>query len=187
MTLALVGGEWSAWRSSHFTPGKRAPSTHCIGGWVGPGANLDYMKKRKFLTLPGLEFWTLGHPAHSQSLYQLSYPSFIQRVYDLKLVSLHNKRFNVLGYARRLNFGKVHVSMQSVACNSFTLIRVLICIILFSIHIWTGPLGFEHRFIFMYTLLVFVHNHKHILTCNPLQLYNSYMVTSKRLDASHRI
>jgi hypothetical protein len=33
--------------------GERAPSTHRIRGWVGPG--LDKVEKRKFLTLPGLE------------------------------------------------------------------------------------------------------------------------------------
>jgi hypothetical protein len=38
---------------------------------VGPGAGLDYVEKRKFLTLPGLELQPLGHPAHSQTLYRL--------------------------------------------------------------------------------------------------------------------
>jgi hypothetical protein len=33
---ALVGGEWLASRSGHFTPGEIAPGTHWIGGWVGP-------------------------------------------------------------------------------------------------------------------------------------------------------
>jgi hypothetical protein len=55
LTLALVGGEWSASRSSRFTPGDRYPSTHCIGGWMGPRTGLDDVEKRKFLTLPGLE------------------------------------------------------------------------------------------------------------------------------------
>jgi hypothetical protein len=55
MTSALVGGEWSASRPGRFTPGERAPVTHCIGGWVGPRTGLDDMEKRKFSTLPGLE------------------------------------------------------------------------------------------------------------------------------------
>jgi hypothetical protein len=38
-----------------FTPGERARGTHWIGSWVGPRAGLD-VEKRKFLTLPGLEF-----------------------------------------------------------------------------------------------------------------------------------
>jgi hypothetical protein len=45
LTLAVVGGEWSASRLSPFTPGERAPSTHWIGGWVGPRTDLDDMEK----------------------------------------------------------------------------------------------------------------------------------------------
>jgi hypothetical protein len=47
LTLALVGGEWSA-----SYPGR---SPLWIGGWVGPTARLDDMEKRIFLTLLGLE------------------------------------------------------------------------------------------------------------------------------------
>jgi hypothetical protein len=57
-----------------FTPEERAPGTHSTGGWMGPSAGLDYVEKRKFLTLPGLEFRPLRRPARSQSLYRLSYP-----------------------------------------------------------------------------------------------------------------
>jgi hypothetical protein len=71
LTSALAGGEWSALRPGRFTPGERAPDTHWIGGWVGPRAGLDDVEKRKFLTLPGLEFRPLG----SQSLYQLRNPN----------------------------------------------------------------------------------------------------------------
>jgi hypothetical protein len=53
--MALVGGEWSASRPCRFIPGETAPGTHWIGGWVGPRAGLDYVEKRKFLTLLGLE------------------------------------------------------------------------------------------------------------------------------------
>jgi hypothetical protein len=35
---------------------------------VGPRTGLDEVEKRKFLTLPGLEFRTLGRPARSHSL-----------------------------------------------------------------------------------------------------------------------
>jgi hypothetical protein len=55
LSQALVGGEWSASRSGRFTPGERASGTLWIGIWVGPRARLDDVKKRKFLTLPGLE------------------------------------------------------------------------------------------------------------------------------------
>jgi hypothetical protein len=34
LTLALVGGEWSASHPGCITPGERAPGTHWIGGWV---------------------------------------------------------------------------------------------------------------------------------------------------------
>jgi hypothetical protein len=33
----------------HFMPGK-IPSTHWIGGWVGPTASLDVLEKRKAFT-----------------------------------------------------------------------------------------------------------------------------------------
>jgi hypothetical protein len=46
-TSALDGGEWSASRLGRFTPRKRAPSAHRIGGWVGPRAVLDAVVKRK--------------------------------------------------------------------------------------------------------------------------------------------
>jgi hypothetical protein len=57
-----------------FTLGERALGTHWVGGWLEPRAALDDMDKRKFLTLPGLEFRHLGPPGRSQSLYRLSYP-----------------------------------------------------------------------------------------------------------------
>jgi hypothetical protein len=47
LTSALDGGEWSALRPGRFTPRKRAPRTHWIGGWVGPRAVLDAVVKRK--------------------------------------------------------------------------------------------------------------------------------------------
>jgi hypothetical protein len=73
LTLALVGGEWSASRPGRFTPRESAPGTHLIEGWVDPRAGLDDVQKRKFLTLPGLELRPLRRPASSQSLYRLRY------------------------------------------------------------------------------------------------------------------
>jgi hypothetical protein len=49
-TSALVEREWLASR-----PGRFAPGTHWIGGWVALRAGPDDMGKRKFLALPGLE------------------------------------------------------------------------------------------------------------------------------------
>jgi hypothetical protein len=68
LTSALVGGEWSASRPDRYNPGRKAPGTHWIGGWVDLTVGLDDMKKRKFLHLPGLELRPLGRRAHSQSL-----------------------------------------------------------------------------------------------------------------------
>jgi hypothetical protein len=55
-------------------PRGKSPRYHWIGGWVDPRAGLDDVKKRKFLTLPGLELLTLSRPARSQSLFRLRYP-----------------------------------------------------------------------------------------------------------------
>jgi hypothetical protein len=52
---------------------ERTPGTHWIGGRVDIRADLDDVKKRKFLILPGLELRTLGCPARSQSLYRKRY------------------------------------------------------------------------------------------------------------------
>jgi hypothetical protein len=53
-------------------PRGRSPSTHWIGGWVGPRADLYDLAKIKFLTLSALELRHLGRPARSQSLYRQS-------------------------------------------------------------------------------------------------------------------
>jgi hypothetical protein len=68
LTSTLVGNEWSASRPGYFTP-----RTLRIGGCMGPRADLVYVEKRKFLTLPGLELRPLCRSASSQSLYRLSY------------------------------------------------------------------------------------------------------------------
>jgi hypothetical protein len=39
--LALVGGEWLAWRLGRFIPGKELSCTNWMLGWVGPRAGLD--------------------------------------------------------------------------------------------------------------------------------------------------
>jgi hypothetical protein len=59
-------GMWSA--SRHGRPYPRE-STHCTGGWVGPGAGLDRCGKSR---PTGIRFPDL--PARSESLYRLSYP-----------------------------------------------------------------------------------------------------------------
>jgi hypothetical protein len=45
-----LGTRWRwvvSFTPGHFTPRERAPSTHWIGGWVGPGAVLDMVLERK--------------------------------------------------------------------------------------------------------------------------------------------
>jgi hypothetical protein len=44
LTLAL---QWSDSRPNRLTPGENAPSTHWVGGWLGPRAGLDAVEKRK--------------------------------------------------------------------------------------------------------------------------------------------
>jgi hypothetical protein len=74
LTLALVGGDWSASRPGRFALVERAPGTHWIGGWMDPRTSLDDVEKKKILTLPGLKLWSLGRPACSQS-YMIGMPS----------------------------------------------------------------------------------------------------------------
>jgi len=54
-------------------PGKEPPSTHRIGGWVGPRAGLDAVEKIKF-PIPRRLIEPPNHnrPARSQSLYRLN-------------------------------------------------------------------------------------------------------------------
>jgi len=54
LTSAFDGGEWSVSGPGHFTPRERAPSTHCIGSWMGPRAVLDMVVKNS-QPLPGIE------------------------------------------------------------------------------------------------------------------------------------
>jgi hypothetical protein len=70
-TSALVGGEWSAFRSGFFIPGEISPDTHRLGGWVDPRAGLDDMEKWKILRPTGTRTPT---SVCSQSLYWLHYP-----------------------------------------------------------------------------------------------------------------
>jgi hypothetical protein len=68
LTSALEGGEWSASGPSRVLP----PSTHCIGGWVGPRASLDAEVRGKILCLSRGS--NPSRPVRSQTLHWLSYP-----------------------------------------------------------------------------------------------------------------
>jgi hypothetical protein len=52
LTSALDGSESSSSRPGRFTPMGRVPSTHWIGGQVGPRAVLDAVMKRKISSSP---------------------------------------------------------------------------------------------------------------------------------------
>jgi hypothetical protein len=54
-----------------FTPGERAPGTHCTGGWVGPRAGLAAEDREKILYLCRRS--NPGRPVRSQTLYWLNY------------------------------------------------------------------------------------------------------------------
>jgi hypothetical protein len=68
----LDGSEWSASRPGRFSPEEIAPSAHCIRGWVDSRASLDAVENRK--NFCPLRESNPNRPAHSPSLYQLSYP-----------------------------------------------------------------------------------------------------------------
>jgi hypothetical protein len=82
LSSALDGVEWSASQSCCFTPRENAPGDHWVRGWVSLRVGLDNVEKRKVLhcreSIP-------ASPAHSPSLYQLSYPdSSVSMVIMLK-------------------------------------------------------------------------------------------------------
>jgi hypothetical protein len=96
----LVGGERSASRYWCFTLG-----TYWIGGWVDPRVGLEYVEKRKFLTLPGLELRPLGRPARSQSLYRVRYLESYFEMYIL-LAILYDTEYNfhICNYHKKEHF-----------------------------------------------------------------------------------
>jgi len=69
LTLAIEGVVWSASRPGRLYPRER-PGTHCTGGWVGRGAGLNRCGKSR---PTGIR--SPVPPAHSESQYQLRYPS----------------------------------------------------------------------------------------------------------------
>jgi hypothetical protein len=56
---------------------------------VDPRSGLDDVKKRKFLTLPGLKLRPLGSPARSLSLYRLSYLGSLFTVRTVRSTHVH--------------------------------------------------------------------------------------------------
>jgi hypothetical protein len=56
LTWAVDGVEWSAAYPDRYTPRERAPSSHWIGGWMGPTTSLDVVEKRK-ISFPCQLLW----------------------------------------------------------------------------------------------------------------------------------
>jgi hypothetical protein len=85
LTSAVDGSKWSASRLGRFTTAERAPATHPIGDWVGPGAGLDAVEKRK-ISCPCRES-NPGHSASRPSLWRPSYPSSCNNNVSLYIVT----------------------------------------------------------------------------------------------------
>jgi hypothetical protein len=60
-----LGTRWRLSAQLHalvLLPMGRNPSTHGIGGWVGPRDSLEVLKREKFLAHAGIQ--KLDHPVH---------------------------------------------------------------------------------------------------------------------------
>jgi hypothetical protein len=78
---------------------------------VGPRAGMDEVKKRKFLTLRGLEVRPLGRPARSQALYRLNYPgsqdlTYLNKGINVCIVEICVRHVCNFGYAF------IHISVK---------------------------------------------------------------------------
>jgi hypothetical protein len=92
LTLALVGGGWSASWPGRFTSGEGAPDTHWIGGWVSPRTGPNDMQKRKFLPLPGFELWLpVVQPIPSLYTDSVGWLIFVEQLLGWKLTEVLQK------------------------------------------------------------------------------------------------
>jgi hypothetical protein len=73
LTSATGGDEWSASFPRCYTPVERVQGVQCIVGWADPRTGVDVTEHRK-ISSPCPES-NPGCPAHSLSLYRLSYPN----------------------------------------------------------------------------------------------------------------
>ena len=64
LTTALDGGELSASHPSYSVPGVKVPSTHLIGGWVGPTIGLDALVTKISCLCQEMKY-DACHPANS--------------------------------------------------------------------------------------------------------------------------
>jgi hypothetical protein len=73
--------EWSASRSGHSAPPRKAAGTHWIGGWVDPRAGLDDVKQRKSHPLQRIK----PLPRTKGSTETVKLVAYIRRVFGLNL------------------------------------------------------------------------------------------------------
>jgi hypothetical protein len=87
-----------------FTPGQRAPGTHCTGGWVGPRAGLDVEVRGKILCL--CRGSNPGSPVRGQLLYWLMYPAPILTIFFFIIT------INIAGRFLFSHLRKIHIISQ---------------------------------------------------------------------------
>ena len=118
MTSALEGGEWQQHAPAVLYSRER-PSTHCIGGCVGPRAGLDGGKSRPI----GIR--SPNCPARSQSLYRLSYPTHpitvvLKRKWRQRFNPLIRSPAAVLGHKDLDPYRKVSSHKLHASCSHFS-------------------------------------------------------------------
>ena len=108
MTAALEGASGQQHASAALYPWQR-PGTHCTGGWSGLRASLE---GRKISPTTGIRYPDC--PAHSQSLYRLSYPARSQSLYPLRYPAHNfNSHLNKIWYLLYIMFHRYGVMTQS--------------------------------------------------------------------------
>jgi hypothetical protein len=86
LSKALLGGEWSASRPSHFISGERATGITWIGSWVDTRAGLDDVEKWRILPPPGLESPTPRSSSPQLTAdYAIPAPNTFRCISDIKL------------------------------------------------------------------------------------------------------
>jgi hypothetical protein len=100
-----------------FTPGERAPCTHCIGGWVGPRAGPDAEGRGKILCFcRGSE---PGRPAPTTGTkFKFTYKIFV-RIADTTFQAYH---LSTSEYTHLIHF--IHSPQRTQTRNSPLSVRV---------------------------------------------------------------
>jgi hypothetical protein len=81
---------------------------------VDPRAGLDDVKKRKFLTVSGLELRPLGSPARSQLLYQLRYPGSYEYQFITKLKMYDNNKISTNTESDYIKFVRCNLKIYTI-------------------------------------------------------------------------